>query len=133
MIINLFESKNGNSESIQSGIKIYSGSDMLVIAAIWGWSNAEGFLKFILAIGIPVLMAALWGIFGVKYDPSRSGKTIVQTPGIVRLFVELSFFGFTCWLLFDLGYRKLSLIIIILIIVHYIFSLDRIIWFLKQK
>lgn len=106
---------------------------MIVIAAIWGWNNAEGLLKFILALGIPVLMATLWGVFGVRGDPSRSGKTIVQTPGVARLLLELIFFGLACWFFYDLGYHKLSLILVVLLAVHYIFSFDRIRWLLKQK
>ncbi len=88
---------------------------MIVVAAIWGWNRAKEFLNLFWQLEFPIILAVFWGIFAVKDDPSRSGKTIVQTPGIVRLIMELLFFGFACWALFDLGHQKLSLIMTIFV------------------
>lgn len=104
----------------------------LVIIGIWGWHLKNGIWQYLLALGIPLLMALIWGIFAVKDDPSRSGKTIIQTPGIVRLIIELSFFAFACWALSNLQFTKLSIIFCLFILFHYITSTKRIIWLLKQ-
>jgi len=87
---------------------------MIIVIAIRGWNLCDGILKFVFAIGIPALMADSWGIFAVKGDPSRSGKAIVQTPGIVRLFMEFLFFAFFCWVIYAQEYLKLSSTITIL-------------------
>ena len=69
----------------------------LAAMAYWGWRQADGVLRFVLAIGIPLVAAALWGTFAVPDDPSRSGKAPVPVSGIVRLALELAFFAFAVW------------------------------------
>jgi hypothetical protein len=44
----------------------------LIAIGYWGWHQGEGFLSIILAIGLPVIAAVLWGTFAVLEDPSRS-------------------------------------------------------------
>ncbi len=56
---------------------------------IWIIKEFEGIPMLVLVISVPVLFASIWGIFAVKGDPSRSGKTVVQTPGWARLILEL--------------------------------------------
>jgi hypothetical protein len=46
----------------------------LVALGWWGWNQADGIARFALALGIPLLAAALWGTFAVPDDPSRSGN-----------------------------------------------------------
>jgi hypothetical protein len=59
--------------------------------SIWGWKQSDGWFRFVLAIGIPIIAAAIWGTFAVPDDPSRSGKAPVVVPGLLRLGVELVF------------------------------------------
>jgi hypothetical protein len=43
--------------------------------------------------------AGLWGVFAVPNDPSRSGRTVVNTPGALRLLLEIALFAMvTAWL-----------------------------------
>lgn len=105
----------------------------LVAIGYWGWSQDDGLLRFVLAIGLPVLAAVLWVTFAVPDDPSRSGKAPVPVPGIIRLALELAFFGFAVWALYDVGLTTLSLILAIAVVVHYAVSYDRIVWLLRQK
>lgn len=37
--------------------------------ALWGWPRSDGNIKFILALAIPIIAAAIWGIFAVPDDP----------------------------------------------------------------
>lgn len=104
----------------------------LISMGIWGWKQSDGVLRFILAFGIPIIAAAIWGTFAVPDDPSRSGAAPIVTPGIIRLFIELAFFVFATWSLYSLGYTSLSWILGLIVIVHYIVSYDRIMWLLKQ-
>ena len=71
----------------------------LVALGWWGWNHADGVLRFVLALGIPVLAAAAWGTFAVPGDPSRSGRAPVPVSGIVRVLLELAFFASATWVL----------------------------------
>ncbi len=105
----------------------------LVSSGIWGWQQSDGGLRYIPAIGIPVVLAAVWGTFAVPNDPSRSGKAPVATPGIIRLLIELALFAFASWALFDSGYSKLCFVLVAAVFVHYALSYDRIIWLVTKK
>jgi hypothetical protein len=105
----------------------------LVAMGYWGWSQYTGWLRVGLAIGLPLLAAVLWGTFAVPNDPSRSGKAPVPVPGIVRLILELAFFAFASWALFDAGLTGWGLIMAIVVIVHYVVSFDRIAWLVRQS
>jgi len=65
----------------------------LAALVMLGWYCGEGINRYLLALGLPLIAAAFWGIFAVPGDPSRSGETVVQIPGVVRLLLELTFFA----------------------------------------
>jgi hypothetical protein len=104
----------------------------LVSLGIWGWKQSDGWLRFVLAIGIPIIFAAIWGTFAVPDDPSRSGKAPIATPGIIRLVIELGFFSCAIWSLYDVGFKKVSLAFGIMVVLHYLISYDRIKWLISQ-
>jgi hypothetical protein len=104
----------------------------LVALGWWGWNQGEGIFRFVLALGIPVLAAGLWGAFAVPDDPSRSGSAPVRVPGFVRLLLELAFFVSATWSLFATGATTLGWIYGIAVLVHYIASYDRILWLIRQ-
>ncbi|MEX2373053.1 MAG: DUF2568 domain-containing protein, partial [Dehalococcoidia bacterium] len=59
-----------------------------------GWRLAPAPWNWLAVIALPVLAAALWGVFNVPGDPSRSGSAPVIVPGGLRLAVEfLVLFG----------------------------------------
>ena len=62
---------------------------VLAVAGYWGWSVSEGFTRFLLLLGVPLLLAVVWGTFAVPSDPSRSGRAPIPVPGVVRLLIEL--------------------------------------------
>ena len=105
----------------------------IIVFGYWGHSLAGDGTRILLAILFPLLFAVLWGVFAVKGDPSRSGKTVVQTPGIIRLLLELGLFGAAAWMMLDLDHSLISLIFGSAVVIHYFISFDRISWLLKQK
>ena len=66
----------------------------LAVIGVWGWKQSDSWEKYVLAIGLPVIAAVIWGTFAVANDPSRSGNAPVPVSGIVRLGIEFLFFGF---------------------------------------
>jgi len=104
----------------------------LIAIGIWGWEQSDGLFRFVLSIGIPIILAAIWGVFAVPDDPSRSGAAPVIVSGIVRLAIELAIFSFAIWALQDVCYLKLSWIFGIIVAFHYFISYDRITWLIKH-
>ena len=105
----------------------------IVAMGLWGFHISGNVPGILFAILLPLGFALLWGIFAVPNDPSRSGKTVVPTPGIIRLILELSLFTLATWMLRDLGYSKLWWIFGGIVLIHYVLSYDRVLWLLKQK
>ena len=99
----------------------------------WGWQTGAGFSRTLLALGTPVVWAALWGIFAVPGDPSRSGKAPVPVPGVLRLALETAFFGFAAWGLYASGAAGLGLALILLVLLHYLLSYDRCWWLITGR
>ena len=110
---------------------------LLEIAALlaighWGWKQSDTWMHFLLAFGLPIVFAAIWGVFNVPNDPSRSGKAPIPVPGSIRLAIELTFFIIATWTLYDTGEIKFAWILGSIVAVHYIISYDRISWLVKQ-
>ena len=104
----------------------------LVAIGYWGFSQHTGIWRFLMSFGLPVIAAAIWGTFAVPDDPSRSGKAPVPIPGVLRLVLELSLFGFAVWALYNAGSPVLALIMLGITISHYALSYDRVTWLIRQ-
>lgn len=89
-------------------------------------------MRFVLALGIPIAAEIIWVTFAVPDDPSRSGKAPVQVPGVARLALELVYFGFATWALYDLGLILWGGILGALVMMHYAASYDRVGWLVRQ-
>ena len=105
----------------------------LVTLGVWGWRQPTGGLRFLLAPGLPILAAVVWGTFAVPDDPSRSGNAPVPVPGVIRLVLEFFVFGSAAWALFHMGYAEFSIILAVVTAAHYAVSYDRILWLLFRK
>jgi hypothetical protein len=95
----------------------------------WGWTQHDGLLRFVLAIGLPLLAAVLWGTFRVPNDP---GKAPVAVPGIVRLLLEAVYFAAATLALYAAGQQRWALIFGVIVVLHYLLSYDRVLRFLRQ-
>ncbi|OGO39628.1 MAG: hypothetical protein A2W35_09190 [Chloroflexi bacterium RBG_16_57_11] len=102
----------------------------LVAMGYWGWNTGEGWTRWFLMLGVPLIAAALWGVFRVDNDP---GRAPVRVPGILRLVLELAYFAFAVWALNDAGATTASWILGIAVLVHYLISYDRVLWLVRGK
>lgn len=104
----------------------------LIGVGIWAWGLSDGGMRYVFAIGIPMMMSAIWGVFNVKGDPSRSGNAPVVVPGLLRLLIELIFFAFGAWTLIAAGHTSFGQVFIVIVIIHYLASFNRVSWLLKN-
>jgi len=118
---------------LNSAVRLLLEITAIVTFGIWGYHQSETGVRILLAILLPLGFAVLWGVFAVRDDPSRSGKTVIQIPGIIRLLLELGLFGAAAWMLLDQNYSLIALIFGLTVSTHYILSYKRIAWLLKQK
>jgi hypothetical protein len=108
--------------------------EILALVALGAWAKTQysGAMGTVLMILIPLWAAALWRIFNVKGDPSRSGKAPVPVPGLIRLLLELSIFGSATWALSTLNPTYGWIFGLVALVVHYLLSYDRVIWLLER-
>lgn len=104
----------------------------LVVLGFWGWHRRDDGLRIVIALTVPLVAAALWGIFAVPGDPSRSGSAPVPVSGFLRLALEICFFGCATVALYALGFSKLTAAFGTAVVIHYLLSYDRIKWLVAQ-
>lgn len=100
---------------------------------LWGKGLANGWLAYLLAIALPLVVAGVWGTFAVPGDPSRSGKAPVPVSGLTRLMLECLVFVISVWCLYDLALMKYAWTLGVLDLVHYLGTYDRIFWLIKRQ
>lgn len=100
---------------------------------IWGHALLGGLWGWVLGIGVAIAAMALWATFAVPGDESRSGQAPVPVPGLVRLGLELLFFGLAVWALDAAGHATWALWLAVAVAVHYAISWDRIGWLAARR
>lgn len=96
----------------------------------WGWTQHEGFLRPVVAVGLIILAAVMWGTFRVPGDP---GKAPIAISGRVRLLLEFVFFGSAVGLLAAADQSQVAIIFGVVTLIHYLISYDRLRWMLTQR
>jgi hypothetical protein len=102
---------------------------ILFSVGYWAWKTQQGWLRYVLMAGLPLVAAAAWGIFRVLAD---HGHGLVEVPGILRLVLELLLFSAAGWCLKSAGQPGWATIFILISVVHYAVSYDRILLLLKN-
>ena len=121
------------SNPINLAVRFLLEMSALIAMGIWGWNQGDSWFRYLLAFGIPLMAASIWGIFAVPDDPSRSGSAPVAIHGLLRLLIEIAFFTFAVWVIYDLGYSSLWWILALIVAIHYFISYDRILWLIRQR
>jgi Protein of unknown function (DUF2568) len=103
----------------------------IIGVGMWGWHRADDLTKYLYAIGLPMAMSVVWGVFNVPGDPSRSGSAPVVVPGWLRLMIEAAFFSLGALALISQGYTMLGGVFIVVVVLHYLASVNRVMWLLK--
>ena len=96
---------------------MFSGVGML------GWS----FGGYFGAIPGALAAMALWGVFGTRGDGSR-GSPVVNTPGPIRLTLELALFGVAAIGIWNVWSRAASETFLTVTFLHYLITWERQRW-----
>jgi len=100
--------------------------------AMAAWKLSSGNLRWVAVIAVPIVAVAIWGIFNVLDDPSRSGEAPVEVSGWVRLVIELAILGGGA-AAFAIAQRPaIAIGVAVLIVIHYATSWSRIEWLIQQ-
>lgn len=98
----------------------------------WGWKVAPGGLRWAAAVILPALVAVLWGVFATPGDPSRSGNTVVATPGLLRLILELAVFFGAALAVHRAGAPTASMVFLAVLVLYHLTAFDRILWLIRH-
>ena len=94
----------------------------------FGWSTFGGLWQWVAVAGLPIGFAAIWGIFAVPGDTSRSGNAPIPVSGRLRLLLELALFAAAVAAMAAVGDQMLAGAVGAVVVVHYAVSWDRIQW-----
>jgi hypothetical protein len=94
-------------------------------------------VRILVAVGLPLLAAAVWASFRVVGDDwdtetvgAESRTPLVAVPGVVRLGVEAALFGAAVALLALAGQPLVGTLFGGLVLLHYVVAHDRVRWLL---
>jgi Protein of unknown function (DUF2568) len=99
----------------------------------WGWSLDDGFMRHIYAGAIPAVVMAIWGVFNVPGDPSRSGNAPVRIDGGLRFVLEIAMFTGAGYAIYVTGHGRFAALFLIITSVHYMMTWSRVKWLFSQK
>ncbi|MFW9911194.1 MAG: YrdB family protein [Candidatus Thorarchaeota archaeon] len=129
-MIDISEKKSiGANDALRFILELWA----LVAFGYWGLNQDFGLVNYALMLILPIAVAAIWGIFAVPNDPSRSGGALVPVPGAARLLLEFLILGFAFLAMYATGLLYPSLAFGVLVIIHYILAHERIRWLLGPK
>jgi hypothetical protein len=98
-------------------------------AAAWELGSGPG--RWVAAVVVPVAAAAIWALFNVPGDPSRSGSAPVKVSGSARLALELAILGCGAVAVAFAAQPMLGIVFALAILGHYLASVDRIRWLVR--
>ena len=103
----------------------------LIGLGIAAWQFTSGPVRWLAAITVPLVAAALWGTFNVLNDPSRSGEAPVEVAGWIRLVIELTILGGGAVAIGIVGGRIAGIGFAVLVLVQYATSWSRVQWLIS--
>jgi hypothetical protein len=104
----------------------------LISIAQWGWERSTSWPRIVFAIGLPLLLVALWMTFATPDEPGWSKRVLIPVPGRLRLLLEIASFSLTIWFMLDSNQTALAIAFGLALLLHLIWSSPRLIWLSKN-
>ena len=101
--------------------------------AVAAWKLAPDATRWVAVIAAPLAVAAVWGVFNVIDDPSRSGTAPIEVGGWARLAIELLVLGTGAAAIAFTIRWDLGVAFALLIAFHYAASISRIHWLVQAQ
>ncbi|WP_035851473.1 YrdB family protein [Kitasatospora azatica] len=98
----------------------------------WAWESWPSSLRWVGVVAAPLLAAVLWGVFATPGDPSRSGGTVIATPGALRLVLELAVFFGAAYAVYSTGARTAGIALVVVLVIYHLAAIDRVMWLLRH-
>jgi hypothetical protein len=98
----------------------------------WGFMSTAGTMRYVWMLGLPLLAAVIWGTFTTPGDPSRGQDGPVRVPGLVRLALEMVFFGSAVAACYALSSATWASLLGAIVGLHYAWAHARLAWLLRQ-
>jgi hypothetical protein len=118
-----------SNSPLNLGLRFLLELAALGLLGAWGWTAAQGALRPILALTVPLGAAVLWGTFRVPDDP---GRAPVAIPGPARLLLEAAFFGCAALAAREAISATVGVGFALVVVAHYVLSYDRIASLLRR-
>lgn len=96
------------------------------------WSSIDGYWRFLAVVIVLGTLMALWGVFAVPNDPSRSGSAPIPISGMMRLWLELTILLGGAVAFYGAEQIAMAVGLTFLVLLHYALSGERIAWLLQQ-
>lgn len=108
--------------------------EMVALFAIGygGWHVTENAWRYLFAIGLPLLMAYLWGAFRPRSELRQPNHATHLVPGWLRLLIEALAFGGGTWGFLSAGAVISGWGFAAIVVVHYAISYDRVLTLLRE-
>ncbi|GAA2077588.1 hypothetical protein GCM10009801_33790 [Streptomyces albiaxialis] len=102
--------------------------------ALWAWRGTPGPwpVRFLAAVALVVAVGWAWGAFAVSGDESRSGETDYETPGPLRLLLELAVLFGAVAALYHLRLRRIATAALLVMAAYHVAAYDRVGWLLTH-
>lgn len=95
------------------------------------WKLTSSPVRWAAVTLVPIAAAAIWGVFNVLNDPSRSGAAPIEVNGWTRLAIELTILGGGAAAIAFAGRPNIGIVFGLLIAFHYVASTSRIEWLVQ--
>lgn len=115
--------------SLRFGLEVGS----LIALGAWARRAAgPGVAGWAAALGLPLVVAVVWGTFAVPGDPSRSGRAPVRVSGGLRLMIEMAVLFAGGAALAALGWWPWFDAFVAAFVLHQAGTMKRLQWLLRQ-
>lgn len=104
----------------------------LALFGRWGFLSTTSPMRYVWMLGLPLMAAAIWGTFTTPGDPSRGKDGPVRVPGVLRLALEMVFFGSAVAACYALSSATWASLLGAIVGLHYVSAHARLAWLLRQ-